>query len=118
VKSVTARILAIAAGGLVLWLLNLLLDPVPVAAGPAFVLGAACLLIPALDARRWILTVAATAGAVAGALVHRGWHLSGQSPPPAEGLVPHVLTEGLVGLLAALLALGVAVFVLRRWRTS
>lgn len=101
-----------------LWLLNLLLDPVPVAAGPAFILGAVCLLFPALDRKQHITNLAALAGAFMGIYIHRGWHLSGQSPPPAEGLVRHVFYEGLIGFLVALLALGIAVIVLRRFRND
>lgn len=81
VKKFLPRSLAAASGGLVLWLLHLALDPVPVAAGPAYALGAACLLFPTFDRRGRVLNLAALIGAGAGVLVRRAWHLAGQSPP-------------------------------------
>lgn len=85
--------------------LDRIMSPVPVAALPAFILGAAAYFI-SRPARVLQNVLAASAiGAIAGTLIHRQSHLTGQSPVPAEGLLNHLAMEGLIGLVAALVCL-------------
>lgn len=109
------RILALLTGSAVLWASNALLDPVPVAAGPAFGLGAAAMLRPRGGKLRTILGWTAT-GTLLGIAVHGYWHAEGSSPPPAGSLALHLLAEGAVGLAAALLALAAGAVPLMRGR--
>jgi hypothetical protein len=98
------RLAALVVGAVVLWLLNVWLDPVPVAAGPAFVL-AGCLVFwkgwPGLGRT----AITAGLGALTGVLLHASWHWRGQSPSPEEGFWVHLLWEGVLGFCAAMLAL-------------
>lgn len=105
-------LVALIPGGLVLLAANIILNPVPVSAGPAFILGAAGFLFMSKQPQRWVINFAIV-GAAAGLLLHRSWHTSGQSSPPEEGLVQHLAVEGLIGLFAALLALAVMGLLLR-----
>ena len=107
------RLGAILAGISVLWLLDLLMQPVPVAAGPAFLLAIALLLWKGGQNARIAFLVAGV-GAVAGVFVHTTWHWTGQSPKPAGGLWAHLAWEGLLGYAAAVLALLPSVAILRK----
>ncbi len=104
--------LGLVAGGVTLFIINFLMDPVPVAAGPAFALGAVGFMIMRPKAQQLVINLAAV-GALIGIYIHRGWHLNGQSPPPEEGLYQHLAVEGLMGLFAALASLLVAGILLR-----
>jgi len=99
-------------GGLVLFAINLEMDPVPVAAAPAFAAGAIGFLIMRPKAHRLVINLAIV-GALVGVYIHYGWHADGSSPPPPEGLFRHLVVEGFIGLFAALFALLVAGLVLR-----
>lgn len=105
-------LLGAVAGGLTLFVINLVMNPVPVAALPAFILGALGFVFMSTALQVWVTNLAAI-GAVAGVFIHRGWHVEGSSPPPAEGLLTHLAVEGLIGLVAALLALAVMGLALR-----
>ena len=105
-------LVALIAGGLVLLAANIIMDPVPVSAGPAFAGGVAGFFFMRAEPQRLVINLAVI-GAAIGLLIHRSWHLSGQNPPPAEGLIQHLGVEGLIGLFAALLALAVMGLVLR-----
>lgn len=101
-------------GAAIMWAFNELFDPVPVAAAPAFLLAGLLVLW-----RGWPgfipLTLSAAVGAVAGVIIHANWHVSGYSPSPTEGLLVHLVWEGLQGYAAALLAmLPSAVLLLRK----
>jgi hypothetical protein len=104
--------LALLAGGLLLWLIDRALDPVPVSAGPAFVLGAAAMIGRQAPQARRVATLALI-GALAGALVHWNWHASGASPEPAGSLFLHLAWEGLLGLASAAAALAAAGAIMR-----
>ncbi len=104
--------IALIAGGSVLLAANIIMDPVPVSAGPAFAGGAAGFFFLRAQPQRLVINLAVI-GATIGLLIHRNWHLSGQNPPPAEGLIQHLGVEGLIGLFAALLALAVTGLVLK-----
>lgn len=99
-------------GGFVLLIANFVLDPVPIAAGPAFGLGALGFLFMRANPEKIVIGLATT-GAAIGVIIHRGWHLSGQSPAPEESLIQHLAIEGLIGLAAALVALGATGLILR-----
>lgn len=105
-------LMGIIAGGLVLFAFNLYFNPVPIAAAPAFALGVLGFLRLGPGTWPWVGNLAAV-GALVGIFIHRGWHIEGSSPPPAEGLFSHLATEGLIGLAAALISLGVVAAVLK-----
>ena len=85
------HLLSLAAGGLCLAVLDRVMNPVPVAALPAFVLGAAAFFLSRPARVLANVSAAAAVGAIAGMLIHRQWHITGQSPPPAEGLLNHLV---------------------------
>ena len=110
----TRGLLALCAGGTTLYGFNLLLDPVPIAAGGAFAAGIVVMVglgLRKMHPNRVVL--GALAGTLPALWVHRSWHLGGSSPLPDGGLWPHLLGEGLLGLAVALACLGVAGLV---WR--
>jgi hypothetical protein len=98
------RLAAFATGLAILWLLNAWFDPVPVAAGPAFLFAASLLLWKDWPGPRRP-SLAAGIGAATGVLVHASWHWQGQSPAPAGGITVHLLWEGALGFAAAMVAL-------------
>jgi len=109
-------VMGLIAGGLSLFVINLVMDPVPVAAGPAFVAGAVGFFFMRNDTT-FLVVVMAAVGAAIGAAIHRNMHLSGSSPVPPEGLLQHVTLEGFTGYLAALgalLAMGLVMRLLER----
>lgn len=110
------HLLSFIAGGALLVILDRVMQPAPVAALPAFVLGAAAYYFsrPARVAAN--VSVAVAIGAMAGMFIHRQWHITGQSPPPTEGLLNHLAHEGLVGLVAGLACVGVAALVERAFQ--
>lgn len=105
-------ILGLVAGGLVLFIAQLVLNPVPVSGATAYAAGAAGFFFMSADPARLIIALA-TAGGAAGVIMHRNVHLSGGSPPPPEGLLHHLGVEGGIGLGVALLGLLVAGAVVR-----
>jgi hypothetical protein len=105
-------VMGIIAGGLALFVINLLMNPVPVAAGPAFVAGAIGYFFVRSNPVKLVLMLAA-GGASIGVMIHRNMHLSGSSPLPPGGLLQHLATEGLFGYVAALAALLVMGLVMR-----
>jgi hypothetical protein len=109
---IVRMILGLLAGGVTLFVLNFIMDPVPIAAGTAFALGAVGYLVMRPKAHQLVINLALV-GALVGIYIHRGWHVSGSSPPPAEGLWPHLAAEGAIGLFAALLSLAAAGLVLK-----
>ena len=101
-------------GGAGLWLANQVMQPVPLTAGGAYAAGAVILFARGFkNLRTGSVALAALAGALPAIAVHRNWHLQGYSPDLANGLWPHVLGEGLLGLCVALVCLGVAAWVAR-----
>ena len=105
-------LLGAAVGGMVLFGIHLAMNPVPIAAGPAFVLGMLGFLRIQVGTWTWVV-YGALAGTAIGLYIHRGWHIEGSSPPPAEGLWPHLAMEGAMGLGAAAIALGAMALVMR-----
>jgi hypothetical protein len=99
-------------GGAGLWLADRVMQPVPLAAGGAFAAGAVILLTRRFrNLRTGYVALGALAGALPALWVHRKWHLEGSSPELGNGLLPHVLGEGLLGLFVALVCLGFAAWV-------
>ena len=87
-------------------ILDRIMQPVPVAALPAFVLGAVAYFLSRPARVMQNVLAASFVGAIAGIFIHRQWHLAGKSPQPAEGMLNHLALEGLIGLVAALICLG------------
>ena len=101
-------------GGTGLWLVSEVMQPVPLTAGGAYAAGAVMLLARLFrNLRTGYVALGALAGALPAIWVHRGWHLEGSSPALGDGLWPHVLGEGLLGLGVALVCLGLAAWVAR-----
>ena len=101
-------------GGAGLWLASQVMQPAPLSAGSAYAAGAVILLARLFrNLRTGYVALGALAGALPAIWVHRGWHLTGSSPGLGNGLWPHVLGEGLLGLCVALVCLGIAAWVAR-----
>ena len=112
-KTDTLRILlGLAAGGLTLFTIHFFMDPAPITALTAAGLGAVGFMVMRPNAHQLVINLAML-GTIIGVGVHRSWHVSGKSPPPAEGLWTHLLVEGLIGLFVALACLAVAGLVLK-----
>lgn len=88
----------------VLWVANLMLDPVPLAAALAWALG---LLAFWLRGSRSLRPASAglVGGVALGTAVHLIVHVSGRSAPPSEGPFLHVLLDAAIGLAVGALAL-------------
>ena len=101
-------------GGAGLWLASLVRQPAPLSAGSAYTAGAVILFARRFrNLRTGYVALGALAGAMPAIWVHRRWHLTGSSPDLGNGLWPHVLGEGLLGLCVALVCLGIAAWVVR-----
>jgi hypothetical protein len=110
------HLLSLVAGGLLLVILDRVMQPAPVAALPAFLLGAVAYFLSRPGRVLANVLAASFVGATAGMLIHRQWHVTGQSPAPEEGLINHLAHEGLIGLAAAWLCLGAIVLAARLLR--
>jgi hypothetical protein len=87
---------------LLLFLADRVLEPVPVPAATA-VIGGLIGLWLGLTVRWLWLSLGVIAGLVVGAGFHLYVHMTGQSPPPPEGLAAHLAVDGGIGLVVALL---------------
>jgi len=102
-KAIGGRMFDILAGVAVLWVANLLLNPVPFVAALAWTLG--LLLFWLLGSRSlWWASVGLFSGVALGATVHLFTHHTGHSAVPPEGPFMHVLWDATTGLTVGLLA--------------
>ena len=91
---------------ILLFLANLVLQPVPLPAGLA-VLGG--LSAWAFGKRRHGIGLGMLLGVLGGVAWHGYQHVTGQSTEPEEGFVWHLVRDGLIGYGIALLILGLVI---------
>jgi hypothetical protein len=97
-------ILSAAAAVLLLWLADLVFQPVPLPAGGVVAGGLLGAWLSRGSVWRWVAGGAAL-GLVAGMAFHLYVHLTGGSPAPAEGLAAHLIVDGFKGLAVGLAVL-------------
>lgn len=108
----TRLVLGLVAGGVILFLAQVTLNPAPLSAATGFACGAVGFLILSANPVPMV-SFLASVGVALGAWMHHEAHISGRSPAAPEGLWPHLFSEALIGLAIALLALLVAGLVMR-----
>jgi len=93
-------VLTVSIAGILLFVADRILQPIPIPTGTA-VLGGLLVLFVSERMRAWLVVAGLLVGGGAGTIVHLMVHLTGQSTRPVEGLPAHVAGDGTRGLAVA-----------------